>query len=86
MAMIGTRQLAAIAATIARDHGLKKGTFYFSWKTRMSLFLPPFSAPERMMYIGQSFGSREIEFGDTGLVYFFFSERTLETKVVMQCF
>jgi hypothetical protein len=36
-----------------------------------------------MVFIGQSVGSPDISIGD-GLVYFFFSERTQETKMVMQ--
>jgi hypothetical protein len=47
---------------------------------------PKDSAGQPMKYIGQSFGSRQIDIGDCGLVYFFYSETSRETKMAMQCF
>lgn len=47
---------------------------------------PRDASGEAMLYIGQTRGSPDVTIGDTGLVYFFYSPKTGETKYVMQCF
>lgn len=39
-----------------------------------------------MYYIGQFVGAPDVEIGDSGIVYIFFSTETRESKAVMQCF
>jgi hypothetical protein len=38
----------------------------------------------QMEYIGQFISSRDVELGDSGIVYVFFSGQTKETKVILQ--
>ena len=45
---------------------------------------PRDSNNEPMRFIGQFIGSRDIELGDSGMVYIFFSDETRETKAVLQ--
>jgi hypothetical protein len=39
-----------------------------------------------MQFVGQFLGSRDVELGDSGIVFVFFSEKTRETKAVLQCY
>jgi hypothetical protein len=39
-----------------------------------------------MQFVGQFLGSRDVELGDSGTVYVFFSDETRETKAVLQCY
>ncbi len=39
-----------------------------------------------MMYIGQFLGTDDVELGDSGIAYLFYSPDTRETKLRMQCF
>jgi hypothetical protein len=47
---------------------------------------PVDSAGKPMTFIGQFFGTSEVEIGDSGMAYIFFSETTGQTEFLSQCF